>query len=67
MGTPLRLFKSIFVDELADMIIGYTKLHGHREKAGTSFENLYRLFFCLVGAISFQTVEYIGRRSLILL
>ena len=27
----------------------------------------FRLFFCLVGAISFQTVEYIGRRSLILL
>ena len=36
---PLRLFKSIFIDGLVDMIIGYTKLYGHREKADTSFEN----------------------------
>ena len=39
IGTPLRLFKSIFIDVLVDMIIGYTKLYGHREKADTSFEN----------------------------
>ena len=38
MGTPLRLFESIFLDVLIDMIIGYTKLYGHREKADTSFE-----------------------------
>ena len=37
--TPLRLFESIFVDVLVDMIIGYTKLYGHREKVDTSFEN----------------------------
>ena len=39
IGTPLRLFESIFVDVLVDMIIGYTRLYGHREKADTSFEN----------------------------
>ena len=39
IGTPLRLFKSIFIDVLVDIIIGYTKLCGHREKADTSFEN----------------------------
>ena len=38
-GTPLRLFESFFVDVLVDMIVGYTKLYGHREKANTSLEN----------------------------
>ena len=36
IGTPLRLFESFFVDVLVDMIVGYTKLDGHRDKAETS-------------------------------
>ena len=39
IGTPLRLFESFFVNMLVDMIAGYTKLYGHREKADTSLEN----------------------------
>ena len=38
IGTPFRLFELFFDDALVDMIVGYTKLYGHREKAGTSFE-----------------------------
>ena len=38
-GTPLRLFQSFFVNMLVDMIVGSTKLYGHREKADTSLEN----------------------------
>ena len=37
--TPLRHFKSIFIDVLVDKIIVYNKLCGHREKADSSFEN----------------------------
>ena len=37
-GTPLRLFELFFGDALVDMIIGYTRLNGHREKANTSVE-----------------------------
>ena len=39
IGIPPRLFKSLFVDMLLDMIVGYTKLYGHREKADNSIEN----------------------------
>ena len=39
IGTPLRLFESFFVKMLVDMIVGYTKLYGHRQKADTSLEN----------------------------
>ena len=39
IGTPPRLLKSFFVNMLVDMIVGYTKLYGHREKADTSLEN----------------------------
>ena len=39
IGTPLTLFKSFFVNMLVDMIAGYTKLYGHREKADTNLEN----------------------------
>ena len=39
IGTPLRLYEPFFVDVLVDMIAGYTKLNGHREKANTSLEN----------------------------
>ena len=33
------VFEWFFVDVLVDMIVGYTKLNGHIEKAGTSLEN----------------------------
>ena len=39
IGTPLKPFKSLFVNLLFNMIVGYTKLYGHREKADTSLEN----------------------------
>ena len=39
IGIPLRLFESFFVNMLVDMIVGYTKLYGHREKADTSLES----------------------------
>ena len=38
IGTPLKLFELSFDDALVDMIAGYTKLHGHKEKAETSSE-----------------------------
>ena len=39
IGIPLRLFELFFVNMLIDMIVGYTKLYGHREKVDTSLEN----------------------------
>ena len=39
IGTPLKPFKSLFVNLLFNMIVGYTKLYGHREKADTSLES----------------------------
>ena len=36
--TPLRLLELFFDDVLVDMIVGYTKLYSHREKADVSFE-----------------------------
>ena len=36
--TPLRLFELFFDDALVDMIVGYPKLHSHREKPDISFE-----------------------------
>ena len=36
--TPLRVLKLLFDDVLVDMIVGYTKLYNHREKADISFE-----------------------------
>ena len=35
---PLRPFELFFDDVLIDMIVGYTKLYNHREKADISFE-----------------------------
>ena len=35
--TPLRLLELLFDDVLVDMIVGYTKLYSHREKAGINF------------------------------
>ena len=34
--TPLRLLKLFFDDALVYMIVGYTKLYSHREKANAS-------------------------------
>ena len=71
IGTPLRLFELFFDDALVqlflddalvDMIVVYTKLYSHREKADTSFEinkeafRLSEACYSLVGVISFQTV-----------
>ena len=36
--TPLRLLQLFFDDVLPDMIVGYTKLYSHREKANISFK-----------------------------
>ena len=47
IGTPLRSFDSLFDNALVDMIFGYTRLYGHREKADISFEinnETFRLF-----------------------
>ena len=38
MVTPLILLKLFFDDVIIDMIVGYTKLYSHREKADISFE-----------------------------
>ena len=75
--TPLRLLELFFDDVLVDMIVGYTKLYSHREKAGITNIWVVKLLmkqfayssahYCLVSAISFQTVKFIGRRPPILL
>ena len=39
MRIPLRLFESLFDNALIDIIVGYTKLYGHTQKADTSLEN----------------------------
>ena len=39
IGIPLRIFESFFVNMLVDIIVGYIKLYGHRQKADTSLEN----------------------------
>ena len=44
IGTSLRLFELLFDDELVEMVNGYTKLYGHRDKAGTSFEITNKTF-----------------------
>ena len=36
--TPLKLLKLFFDDVLVNMIVGYTKLYSHREKADISFK-----------------------------
>ena len=38
IGIPHRLFESFFVNMLVDIIVGYIKLYGHRQKADTSLE-----------------------------
>ena len=36
--TPLRFLELFFDDVLVDMIVGYSKLYSHRERADISFE-----------------------------
>ena len=43
----LRLLELICDDVLVDMIVGYTKLNSHREKADISFE-VTRLFLSML-------------------
>ena len=47
-GTLLRLFKLFFDDVL---ILGYTKLYGHREKADTRFETTNETFCLFLGMV----------------
>ena len=49
--TSLRLFKLFFDDAFADMVVGYTRLHGHREKPDTSFEINNAMFLLLLGML----------------
>ena len=49
--TPLRLFELFFDDVLVDMIVGYTKLHSHREKADISFEITNEKIHLLLGML----------------
>ena len=65
--TPLRLLELFFDDVLVNMIVGYTKLYSHREKADISFEtnneNIWLFLSMLLpsGCYRFQTVKCIGR------
>ena len=64
--TSFRLLELLFDDVLVDMIVGYTKLYSHREKADISFETtnekiwLFLSMLLLIGCHCFQTVKYIG-------
>ena len=65
--TPLRLLELFFDDVLVDMIVGYTKLYSHRQKADISFETtnenmwLFLSMLLLSGCHCLQTVKCIGR------
>ena len=67
-GAPLRLSESFFVGVLVDMIVGNTKCTVIARKQPLVLKFLMKHFaysqawFCLEGAICFQTVKYIGRR-----
>ena len=52
--TPVKLLELFFNDVLVEMIVGYTKLYSHREKAGISFQMTNKkkfllLMFMLIG------------------
>ena len=52
--TPVKLLELFFNDVLVEMIVGYTKLYSHREKAGISFQitnkkKFLLLMFMLIG------------------
>ena len=52
IGTLLRHFELFFDDALADMIVDYSNLCGHREKADTNFETTnekFRSFLDMTG------------------
>ena len=61
--TSFRLLELLFDDVLVDMIVGYTKLYSHREKADISFETtnekiwLFLSMLLLSGCHRFQTVK----------
>ena len=57
----LKLFELIFDEAIVEMVNGYYKLYGHRDKGATSFD------IFLILTVSFQTVKCIGKRFLILL
>ena len=53
--TPLKLLELFFDDVLVDMVVGYTKLYSHRQKADISFETTNEkiwLFLSLVDPIA---------------
>ena len=68
--TPLRLLELFFDDVLLDMIVGYTKLCSHRQKADISFETtnekiwLFLSMLLVSGCHCLQTVKCIGRQPL---
>ena len=72
IGIPHRCFELFFDNILIDMSVGYTRFYGYEEKSDTSFEitnetfSLFQACYCLVGVISFQTVNCIGGRPPIL-
>ena len=49
--TPLRLLELFFDDVLIDMIFGYTKLKGHKEKAGITFETTNKKIYLFLGML----------------
>ena len=49
IGTLLRHFELFLDDELANMIVGYTNLDGHRDKADTNFEIANETFGSFLG------------------
>ena len=48
MGILCRLFELFFDGALVDMIVGYTKLWNHREKADTCLEIINKTFRLLL-------------------
>ena len=54
---PVKLLELFFDDVLVDMIVGYTKLHIHREKTNTSFE-ITNEDICLFLSILLHSVWY---------
>ena len=64
LGTPLRPFESFFDDALVDMIVGYTNLYSHREKADTSFEITNETFRLFVGMLMLSRCDKLPDRKM---
>ena len=64
---PLSLLKVFFNDLLVGMIVGYTKVYSHREKADISFEitnedvNLFQSMLLLSGCQKLPDYKIYGR------